>query len=260
VMLNNVASWANYMPIFESCAVKSNLFFQSIDYSVCPVVECNTPQEVLHIMKDSYSVRNVTNKLKTKFKAGFEVIADEEDLENWVQEFCISHMKRWEKTPTPSVYRSKDRQAFLLDCLRAWSADKILVRFAVKVGGQRIGFIVGLAEENSLIHHTTTFDPEYYKVSPAKALLHTMAEWMIEKGVSILNFGDGNEKYKYSFANTEWKLKRMMISKKTNYKFIIKTRMISLVKKKSGLYSFYQNKIKRLLKPDRDAKIKAGNT
>ena len=260
VMFNYVPSWADYMPMFEQCSTKSNLFFQAIDYSVCPVVKCNTPEEVLDIMKSSYSIRNVTNKLRTKLNAGIEVLTGDEDLENWVREFCISHILRWENTSTPSAFRNTDRQFFLLKCLRAWSADKILIRFAIKVNQQRVGFIVGLVENKSLVHHSTTFHPDYYKFSPAKGLLLTMAEWMVEKKLSILNFGDGNEKYKYSFANKEWVLKKVMISRKTNYSFVTKAKLINLIKRYPGVYSFYQMKIKKYLNRRRDAKIKTGNT
>jgi hypothetical protein len=260
VMFNHMASWAHYMPVFERCGVKSNLFFQSIDYSVCPVIECKMPEEVLSIMKDSYSIRNVTKKLKGKLNAEFEVLTGDEDLENWVKEFCISHIKRWENTSTASAYRNAGRQVFLLKCLSAWNAGDILVRFSVKVDHQRVGFIIGLLENNSVIHHSTTFHPDYYKFSPAKALLLTMAEWMIEKKRSILNFGDGNEKYKYSFANKEWVLKKVMISRKTNYSFVAKIKLIKLIKNNSRIYSFYQKKIKIFLNRDRDAKIKTGYT
>jgi hypothetical protein len=100
------------MPVFEQCGAKSNLFFQAIDYSVCPVIECIMPEEVRSIMKDSYSIRNVTKKLKSKLNAEFEVLTGDEDLENRVREFCISHIKRWENTSTPSAFRNAGRQVF----------------------------------------------------------------------------------------------------------------------------------------------------
>jgi CelD/BcsL family acetyltransferase involved in cellulose biosynthesis len=149
-------------------------------------------------------------------------------LGKYVNTFCVS------KCRPPG---------FLLKCLSAWNAGNILIRFSIKVSHQRIGFITGLLENNSVIHHSTTFHPDYYKFSPAKALL-TMAEWMIEKKLSILNFGDGNEKYKYSFANKEWVLKKLMISRKTNYSFVAKTKLIKLIKNNSRVYSFYKKKLK----------------
>ncbi|MCB0575461.1 MAG: hypothetical protein KDC61_12955, partial [Saprospiraceae bacterium] len=44
----------------------------------------------------------------------------------------------------------------LLDSLRAWIGDKILVRFSIKKDGQRIAFVIGLREGDALIHHSTS--------------------------------------------------------------------------------------------------------
>jgi len=256
VIFNNVASWAGYFPVFEKCAAKSNLFFQAIDYSVCPVLKCDTPEEIRAIINRSRTLRNSVNKIRHNQKAVFEVLTGDEDLENWVKEFCFCHIQRWEKTPTPSSYRNMERQVFLLKCLQAWSADKVLVRFAIKVNQQRIGFHICLIEQNSLIGHSMTYHPDYQKLSPARVLLLTMAEWMMEKKLRILDFGNGNEKYKYNYINQELVLKRVFISKKANYLFIVKSQLIKLVKNNSRIYSFYQKKIKIYLNRNRDAKIK----
>ena len=230
MIFNNVASWAGYFPILERCAAKRNLFFQGINYSVCPVLECETPEEMRTIINRSRTLRNSVNKIRHNPKAAFEILTGDEDLENWVEEFCVSHIQRWEKTSTPSSYRNMDRQVFLLKCLQAWSADKVLVRFAIKVNQQRIGFHICLIEEKSLIGHSMTYHPDYQKLSPARVLLLTMAEWMAERKLRILDFGNGNEKYKYNYVNQELVLKRVFISNKANYLFIVKSQLIRIGK------------------------------
>lgn len=258
LMLNCVAGWADYLPAFEQCGLKSNLYFHAIDYSVCPVLEGNTPEEIRNILSRTRSLRNNLNNLKGKLNAEFEVLTGDEDLKNWVQEFCDSHILRWENTSTPSKYRDADRRLFLLKCLEAWIADEILVRFAVKVNNKRIGFHICLVEGHSLVGHSMTFHLDFHKLSPAKVLLLTMAEWMAEKKLTILDFGNGNEKYKYNFANKERLLKRVFISKKTNYSFVAKSKLIGLVRNSSSIYNFYQKNIRRFLNPRQYAKIKIG--
>jgi len=260
VDFNKVPAWTDYFYIFEQCAVKGNLFYQAMNYSVCPVLRCDTPEEIRNIITRSRTLRNNANNLRGRFNAEFEVLTGDEDLESWVQEFCNSHILRWEKTSTPSVYRNSERQFFLLKCLCAWSADKVLVRFAVKVKQQRIGFHICLIEGNSLIGHSMIYHPDYYKFSPAKVLLVTIAEWMIEKRLNIFNFGNGNETYKYNYSNEEFFLKRVFLSKRTNFSFVTKVKLIKLIKGHSIVYHFYKENIKKYLNQNRDAKIKTGNT
>jgi hypothetical protein len=256
VMLNRVSAWAEHMPLFEHCGIESNLFFQSMDYSVCPVLKCSTPEEIHNIISRTRTLRNNANNLKSKLNAEFEVLTGDEDLKNWVEEFCSSHILRWKNTSTPSVYRDAGRQLFLLRCLQSWIVDKVLVRFAVKVNSKRIGFHICLIEGDSLIGHSQTFHPAFHKLSPAKVLLLTIAEWMAENKLRVFDFGNGNEKYKYNYVNHELVLKKIFISNKTNFALVAKAKLIRWVKNNYLLYSFYQKGIKRFLNPGGNPKIK----
>lgn len=246
MMLNNQPGWAGYLEIFDEVGKASGLYWQNIKYSVCPVAEDETPEALFKRINGSRELRYRVNKLKNQENAEFEVLTDDTDLEHWADEFCQAHVLRWENTPTPSSYRDPARRQFLKDCLKAWNTDGILRRFAVKVSSGRVGFVVGLLEENSLVHHSTTFHPDFWKYSPGKALIHFMTEWMKQQGMRALDFGDGDEPYKYTVANTEHELRRIFISNPMNLPFILKTQAIKAVRDNPKIYGFYRDKIKRL--------------
>ncbi len=246
VVLNNQPSWAHYMPAFEKAGRSSGLFWLNLSYSVCPIAEAVTADALFERINSSRELRYRVNKLKKQEHAEFEVLTDGTDLDQWVEEFCQAHILRWADTPTPSAFRDPARRAFVLGCLRAWNADGILIRFAVKVGARRVGFVVGLLEANSLVHHSTTFHPDYWKFSPGKALIHFMAQWMKARNMNVLDFGDGNEPYKYEVANEEHILNRIFLSRKSNVRFILKTRFIEAVRENPVIFQMYQNKIKPL--------------
>jgi Acetyltransferase (GNAT) domain len=248
VMLNNVPDWSACMPILEACGSKSKLYWQNFNYSVCPIIKADAPENLLKTVNHSSKYRHSYNRLRNQLNTEFEILTDDRELEPWVGNFCDAHTRRWQNTPTPSSYRHKKNQQHLLQCLKAWSSDNILIRFAVKTNGRRIAFVVGLNENSSLIHHSTTFDPDYKKYSPANALVRTMAEWMTENNLAVLDFGDGDEKYKYFFANEEHVLNRVMISGKNNIGFILKAKSIRFIRKNNRLYNFYRNKVKKLLR------------
>lgn len=244
LILNNQPSWAPYMPVFESVGKASKLFWLNFSYSVCPIATAETPEALFNRINSSRELRYRVNKLKKQENAEFEVLTNGDDLQRWVEEFCQAHILRWANTPTPSAFRDTARQKFLYDCLNAWNQDGILVRFAVKVARGRVGFVVGLREANSLVHHSTTFHPDYWKFSPGKALIHFMASWMQDNNLRVLDFGDGDEPYKYEVANEEHVLNRIFISGKYNLPFIAKARFIKMVKDHPKMYHLYQNRLK----------------
>jgi hypothetical protein len=248
LILNKVKSWAENMNQLESSGKNSNLFWQNLQYSVCPALEADSPEDLFAKINRSRQFRYAVNRLHKQHSAIFEIFHDDTDLEDWVKEFCQCHIKRWNNTSTPSEFRDNSKQLFLLKCLKAWNNDNNLIRFSVKIKDTRIGFSINLKEGNTLIGHSTTYDPEFKKLSPGKSLLYIMAQWMKDNNIRVFDFGNGDEEYKYSLANKEQFLKRIFISPKKNILFIIKSKIIKVIRSENRLYWFYKNKIKLLFK------------
>lgn len=247
LMLNHKAAWASYMPVFEAALRKSGLYSLSVDYSVCPITEAPTSQDLFEQVRASHNTRRKLSKFINQEKGSFEVLLDDTDLEGWAEDFCNAHVLRWANTPTPSAYRDPQRRNFLKGCLRAWQEDGLLVRFALRTPqGGRIGLVAGLIEGETLIYHTPTFHPRYAHVSPGRVLIYYIAQWMAENGLRRLDFGDGNEPYKYYVASKDQVLRRIFVSRKSNLPFILKTHFIRTVRTSARLYRFYQNHLKPL--------------
>lgn len=247
LMLNHKPTWARYMPAFEQALKNSGLYTLSLDYSVCPIAEASTPQALFDEVRTSQNTRRKLNKFVKQEQGTFEVLTDDSDLDGWAEDFCNAHVLRWAPTPTPSAYRDPARREFLKNCLRAWQQDGLLVRFALRTpNGGRIGLMAGLLEGETLIYHTPTFHPEYAHVSPGRVLIYYIAQWMAENGLRRLDFGDGNEPYKYYVASKDQVLRRVFVARKNNLRFILKTRFIQAVRENPRLYGFYQNRLKPL--------------
>jgi CelD/BcsL family acetyltransferase involved in cellulose biosynthesis len=69
---------------------------------------------------------------------------------------------------------------------------------------------------------------------------------MAENGFRRLDFGDGNEPYKYYVASRDQVLRRIFLSRKDHWRFIFKTHCIRAVRQQRALYHLYQNRIKPL--------------
>lgn len=246
IVLNNQPMWNPYMDVFVASGRSSSLFWLSSKSSVCPMVKCETPQALYERLSQSRNNRYKLNRLQREFTVDFEAIKGEEDLENWMNQFCDCHIARWSGTTTPSKYLDPERRVFLLNCLKAWNTDGILERFALKANGKRIAFIIGLKQENTLIYHNLTYDPDYHKHSPSLVLIHFLGAWMKNEGLCILDFGDGNEAYKYNFANEDGRLNSIFIAPSHNLPFIIKSNCISIVRNNPFLIQLYRHKLRPL--------------
>lgn len=248
LMLNNVPSWAEYFTVLSKCVKKSSLYSQNLSYSVSPVMEAETPSALIGLLDESFKFRRLRSRLINHLHAEFEVLTDDTDLEAWTKEFCETHIKKWSDTPTPSNFLKKGRQEFLLNSMKAWCKDNVLTRFAIKANGKRIAFSISLKSPVSLIGHSTTYDPDYYKYSPGKVLLQPILKWSADNQFSKFDFGDGDEGYKYQFAGKNQVMNRVMISPKTDIGFILKTLLIKKVRSNRQAYEFYRNKIKNLIR------------
>lgn len=244
LMLNHQPAWAEYMPALDAIVQASKLYTLELDYSVCPVAEGETPEALFKEVSASRNTRYKVNKFSKQENASFEVLTDDTDMDLWVKEFCDAHVKRWAPTPTPSSYQSPERRAFLKACLLAWHADGVLVRFALKTGQGRIGFVAGLLEGETMIYHAPTFHPDFSQCSPGRVLIFYITQWMAGHGLRILDFGDGNEPYKYYVASKDQVSKRIFISGKNNLSFIAKTRLIKAIRENPEVYHLYQNHLK----------------
>lgn len=245
--LNNQPAWARYMSPFTEAARESSMFMQDLPYSVCPRIEAESPQALFAHINGLREFRYRVNRLKNHHDAVFEALTDEAGIDEWADEFCDAHIRRWADTATPSSFRDSARIQFLKGCLHAWQKDGILVRFSIRTGDRRVGFVVGLRQKETMIHHSTTYDPDFRKSSPGIAIIHFMGEWMQQQQMRILDFGDGNEAYKYTVANAEHQLHRIFISHKWDLPFIGKTRLIQFVKNHPKAYALYQNRFKPFL-------------
>lgn len=243
-------AWASYMEVFEREARASGLFIDISKRSVCPVLEEATPKDLFDKLNGSRELRYRVNRIKSQLNGEFEILTDDEDLDNWVRKFCQLHQKRWEGTGSPSRYANEMSQNFLKTCLQAWAADKTLVRFSVKAGGERIAFVICLLQQNRLIHHSTAYDDDFYKYSPGKALILVIGQWMRDNELNILDFGEGAEAYKYAYTNVELSLNQISIASYANIPFILKVKLKKAFRKRMvnnpKIKKFYNDKIRPL--------------
>lgn len=244
---NNQPLCSRYLSHLQAAARANGLTWTLVPHSVCPLLTADAPAEVEKYLQRNQRYRYYANRLRKQAGATFEAHTDTGELEAWVEAYCNAHMQRWANTATPSDLRNLRRRQFLLGCLRAWYNDGLAVRFSLHLpDGKPIAFAIGLMQPPALVFHATTFDPTYARYSPGKALIFYIATWMAQNNLSTLDFGDGDEPYKYDVANSERPLSRLFISPRKRLAFRAKARSFQWLKAHPRVESIYRLKMKPL--------------
>ncbi len=245
--MNNQPLDSGYLPLLEAAARELDLGWVLVPHSVCPVLKAPTPAELEARMHKNPRYRYYANRLHTQQQATFEASTSADDLETWADAYCAAHIRRWANTPTPSAFQKAERRQFLLGCLRAWHQQGIAVRFSLRLSdGVSVAFAIGLLQPPALVFHATTFDPQYARYSPGKALIYDIAHWMSQNNLSVLDFGDGNEPYKYDTASAEYPLCRVFICQERHLACQVKARSFRFLKEHPAIEHLYRLKIKPL--------------
>jgi hypothetical protein len=245
LVLNKQPAWASYMPQLLQACEHSRLFWEIAPFSVCPVTEFETAAGLAQYLGKSRHLRKKTNQLISQHGISFEVLRDNQYLDEWLEAYFHWHIKRWKDSPTPSNYTNPQARVLFTACLRGWIEDGLAVRFAFrKAEGERIALCIGLLQENTLVDYYMVYDPAYAQYSPSKGLLPLIGKWMEEQGLNVLDMGYGGYEYKYEFCNKEQKLNTIYISDYLNLPIIFKSEIEKFYRGHPQLMKFYRKNIK----------------
>jgi CelD/BcsL family acetyltransferase involved in cellulose biosynthesis len=243
LILTKHPQWANYGEAFYRAMESCDLFWLQSSISVCPILVAESPADLLsHFEKKR--IRYQFNRLQKQKSAVYELFRGSEALDEWVEGLCQAHIKRWEGLPVGTKFQDARERAFFKGCIKAWTQDHTVLRASIRVGDQRIGFNLGLIQENTFIGYTQAFDPNYSSYSPGMILFLVIARWMAEKGLKTFNFGDGGDDYKYIFANSQQQLEQVYIAPKKCLLFAWKAILEKKIRAHPALMRFYRKNLK----------------
>jgi hypothetical protein len=207
VFLNNMPEWGRTREAAVQGLQLAGYRCVPVAYDKVPCVQGDMNSEGMKRFGRQFNrhrgLKNYSNRLKKMKGFHFEVDETRDDINEWVDQFCVAHDKRWETTSTPSKYQDEKTRTDLKDALKAWAKDRVLIRFSVHVMNRRITFVAGLKNKKNkdLIYFHTARLPVYDKLSTGNITIRLMGLWMMENGYQCLDFGRGNEAYKHFFAN-----------------------------------------------------------
>lgn len=252
VFMAGIPPWGQTLKAVQVALHKLKWPYKAFPAVSCPILEIERKPGFEKHLRQHFnqrkSLRNLTNRLRRKPGYAFEVLKGQEGLEEWAADFCDLHEWLWDRTSTPSKYRSRKTREFFLDILKAWSKDRALVRFSIRVDRERIALVVGLLSRNRLIYHHTARSPEFESLSLGNVALRLIGLWMADQGISVLDFGLGGEKYKLRYSNKDEKLWRVYAAPRKVSRVYLQGRVEERIRKSTRLQKLWDKSVNEVLR------------
>ena len=251
VILDNIPEWGLTLNALQKGLKQVGFKSHVFSWAKAPVLQGRLGTEGIKDIKRQLgrnrSLKNYTNRLKRENGFFFEADPGAKGIDQWVDEFINAHRDRWKNTPTPSKYEILEVRHTLKEVLKAWAADYVLIRFSVYVTPRRITFAVGLKSGDTLIHFHTARLPVYNKLGTGNITIRLIGFWMIENGYNALDFGLGEESYKYYFANRSNEIWRLYAAKTLFSPWFLRGGIENYIRsKKSRLQLWQRTKMRAL--------------
>ena len=185
------------------------------------------------------NTRNYSNKFKKEQNYSINVIQkhNSNDISKWMDYFYMYHELRWSQSNTPSIYTSQAERDELEKKVSNWIEEGCGMLFSLDVDDKPVSMAICLINNESLIYHQIAYKatPEILKYRINKILIFELSKWMIDNKFEILDFGVGNEPYKYEYTKLERRIIRLYASKSIFSKIYLK-----------GVFDFHYQKRPRL--------------
>ncbi len=141
------------------------------------------------------SVKRFINKAKKVGDYAVEIV-DGEVSDALMDELKSFHISRWTFAQSGSVFSSNPNR---ISEYRAETANKHYLR--ILIDGELLACHYGMKYGNALLWHTPVINPKYLELSPLRLLLAETARYCERNGLEMIDFGLGDEAYKYGYCN-----------------------------------------------------------
>ena len=116
-----------------------------------------------------------------------------------MEELRKLHIRRWTFAGSSSAFSS---MPYRVAQYMNYPGNKMYLR--IMLGSDILACHYGMVYADSLLWHTPVINPKYLRLSPLRILLAETARWCEKNGISKLDFGLGDEKYKDEYC-TSWR-------------------------------------------------------
>lgn len=158
------------------------------------------------------------------------------------------HIKRWEGTPTTSMFNDENHREFFIEVMDLLMpkglADIIYLPFNEKPAA----FLLVFMYNDVFCDYMSTSDSSLSRYSPGRVLLKLSMDSEISSRYGVYDFMRGNHRYKLKYASQILRLNKIIIHQNPVLFLLdlVSSRMEFIVKQNEWLYEFFLRFEKRL--------------
>jgi CelD/BcsL family acetyltransferase involved in cellulose biosynthesis len=146
-------------------------------------------------------------ELECKTTSEFDIANDA------MESFFDLHVRRWQSTPTPSLFNQDSARAFYKAIARNL-ADIGCLRFStVRLDGRLVAAHFGMMHEGVFTFYKPAFEIELAKLSPGEVMLKHLFEQARDECAQVFDFTIGDEPYKFRFATSSQEIIGIHVTK-----------------------------------------------
>jgi len=123
-----------------------------------------------------------------------------EEIRPQLEEFFEQHVKRWEPTSSPSLFRDQRQREFYLRVTNALGPQGWLRFTRLEWNARPVAFHFGTCYRGTYLWYKPSFDIELARLSPGEVLLRQLLLAAVAEGAHTFDFGLGDEPFKQRFA------------------------------------------------------------
>jgi CelD/BcsL family acetyltransferase involved in cellulose biosynthesis len=170
---------------------------------VCPVLVRDGREPTPEALLRKYRVRRAANGLRRMGR--FEVVdlTDVEAARAQLPGFFEQHVRRWQNTPTPSLFLDPQNRQFYEQMVAQLMPTGHLLFTVARLDGRPIACHFGFDFGGRVFWYKPAFDPAFASRSPGTTLLEHLIRLMVDRGRWELDFTIGDEPFKQRYANAE---------------------------------------------------------
>ncbi len=117
-----------------------------------------------------------------------------------LEAFFDLHVRRWQATPTPSLFLADENRRFYREAARALDAIDALRFTELRLDGRLVAAHFGFSWLGTFTWYKPCFEPELARLSPGEVLLKRLIEQAVTEGSERFDFTIGGEAFKHRFA------------------------------------------------------------
>ncbi len=171
------------------------------DDEVCPTLCRDGPAPSPATLLQKYRVRRASRYFARQGRLAVRDLSDPQEARAHLSRFFEQHVRRWQGTPTPSLFDRPEKRAFYERLVESLLPAGHLLFTVAELDGEPIAYHFGFDFKDRVIWYKPSFEPRLARHSPGTILIEHLLRHVVRNNRLELDFTIGAEAFKDRYCN-----------------------------------------------------------